>query len=440
VPLSVLRFSIAASVSTALITTPSQRCVNVLTAAPRKICCVAIDEEVPGPFAGKAELDDALHRLQAAAQDNPSDPSAHLNLGTVARRLQQLPVAAASLRRAVELLPDDDDAKRDLGDVLVSMGYVDDAEAVLRDLISRERPAANSRPSRTKIALANLLLDARGQRAEALAVFRDVSTFGPTPIAFLAGVTADSMGDHAAAVGYYENSWSFDPDEDTALHLMLCHLRAGDKPSAAAMRARLPSHVVSSAEYVLSTAVAMQPSMHYFTHGMLQLALKGAPPWEGLVLEFGVYHGKSIRMIAAHFPNDAVHGFDTFSGIPEDWHFTRSGTYSTHGTLPAAPDNVEFHVGLFAETLPSFFDAHPGPISFMNIDCDLYSSTKDVLDATAHRIQPGTIIVFDEYVMNPHWQEDEHKAFQEAVVEHGWRYRYLAISLVSQQAVVQIVE
>jgi len=75
----------------------------------------------------------------------------------------------------------------------------------------------------------------------------------------------------------------------------------------------------------------------------------------------------------------------------------------------------------------------------MNVDCDLYSSTKDIFEAAADRVQPGTVIVFDEYVMNPNWRRDEYRAFQEAVAEHGWSYRYLGISLVSQQAVVQIV-
>jgi predicted O-methyltransferase YrrM len=144
-------------------------------------------------------------------------------------------------------------------------------------------------------------------------------------------------------------------------------------------------------------------------------------------------------MIAEHFPDSEVHGFDTFEGIPEDWHATRAGAYSTHGALPHAPANVVFHVGRFSETLPAFLAAHPGPIRFMNVDCDLYSSTKDVLDAVADRLRPGSVLVFDEYVMNPHWQQDEWRAWQEAVQRHGWRYRYIGISLASQQAVVQLV-
>ena len=41
--------------------------------------------------------------------------------------------------------------------------------------------------------------------------------------------------------------------------------------------------------------------------------------------------------------------------------------------------------------------------------------------------------------MNSHWEEDEFKAFQEAVEAYGWKYEYVGISLVSKQAVVRIL-
>ena len=74
----------------------------------------------------------------------------------------------------------------------------------------------------------------------------------------------------------------------------------------------------------------------------------------------------------------------------------------------------------------------------MNIDCDLYSSTRDIFDAAFERIVPGTVIVFDEYFMNPNWQQHEFRAFQEAVTKHGWTYEYVALSFYSGQAVVRI--
>ena len=117
----------------------------------------------------------------------------------------------------------------------------------------------------------------------------------------------------------------------------------------------------------------------------------------------------------------------------------QAGSYSTHGALPPAPENVRYHSGLFSETLPDFLSANAGPVAFMNVDCDLYSSTADIFAALHSRVVPGTVIVFDEYVVNQCWQQDEYKAFHEAVERHGWTYEYLGISLVSKQAVVRIL-
>jgi len=72
--------------------------------------------------------------------------------------------------------------------------------------------------------------------------------------------------------------------------------------------------------------------------------MERAPP-AGLLLEFGVAGGNSIRQIASR--NKAqVHGFDTFEGPPEDGagHLERRGTFSPKKQLPEVPSNVKLHV------------------------------------------------------------------------------------------------
>merc|ERR1712087_288462 len=230
---------------------------------------------------------------------------------------------------------------------------------------------------------------------------------------------------------------------DTALHRAVAEQRHGGCGNQAeqcvlSLLEGLPEHLRSSWAYVQSTPVSCRPTLHYLTHGMLDLGMCAATS-EGLVFEFGVFHGRSIRQMAEHFHAQLVHGFDSFSGIPTAWHLEKAGSYSTHGVLPHVPVNVKFHVGLFNETLPGFLATHAEPIRFMNIDCDLYCSTIDIFNALYDRVVPGTIIVFDEYVVNEHWQQDEYKAFQETVQRHGWTYEYLGISLVSKQAIVRIL-
>jgi predicted O-methyltransferase YrrM len=77
-------------------------------------------------------------------------------------------------------------------------------------------------------------------------------------------------------------------------------------------------------------------------------------------------------------------------------------------------------VGLFEDTLPTWLAQHPDPITFVHIDCDLYSSTKTVLTHIGPRVQAGTIIVFDEYMNGLNfydWPDGEHRALDEADFE-----------------------
>jgi hypothetical protein len=185
----------------------------------------------------------------------------------------------------------------------------------------------------------------------------------------------------------------------------------------------------------------------------------GAARLEGLVLEFGVRNGFSIRHLAMSVANNpdpaasmgvpAVHGFDSFEGLPEGWDMlvnreeksNKRGLYTCKGRLPVVPPNVQLHVGWFSETLPTFLDTHDGPLRFANIDCDIYSSTIDVLRClgTRGRIVSGSVLVFDEYIGYPNWRDHEHRALVEAAEEFGWRYKFLSFSFLSRQAVVQFL-
>ncbi len=156
----------------------------------------------------------------------------------------------------------------------------------------------------------------------------------------------------------------------------------------------------------------------------------------GPVLEFGVRHGTSTRILADHA--DALHAFDSFRGLPEPWYGRAAGAFTTAGEVPDLPAGVELHVGLFADTLPAYVARGDRPPRLIHVDSDLYSSARDVLTLLAPSIGPGCVLVFDEYIGNDRWREDEHRAFGEAVRAYGFRYRYLAFNWFTGQAVVRI--
>jgi hypothetical protein len=159
---------------------------------------------------------------------------------------------------------------------------------------------------------------------------------------------------------------------------------------------------------------------------------------DGHYLEFGVFTGGTIRYIARRIGQRAIHGFDSFEGLPEAWSgFNLGGkAFDRKGQMPRVPDNVTLHRGYFDASLPKWLDEHSGPIAFMHLDCDIYSSTKTVFELTAPRLVPGTVILFDEYFNFPNWEQHEFKAFQEFVAERNVKYTYLAFA--RQQAAVRI--
>lgn len=149
---------------------------------------------------------------------------------------------------------------------------------------------------------------------------------------------------------------------------------------------------------------------------------------EGLWLEFGTFTGKTINYLAKLVPEKTVYGFDSWEGLPEDWRgCMKKGFFSTGGVLPEVEENVVLVKGWFSDTASKFLEEHPDEkIAFLHIDCDIYSSTWDVLTACHDRFVVGTIIQFDEYYNYPEWMEHEHKAWEEYTKKYNVDYKIIA--------------
>jgi hypothetical protein len=174
-------------------------------------------------------------------------------------------------------------------------------------------------------------------------------------------------------------------------------------------------------------------------YDLLKFAFERAPKI-GLVAEFGVAKGASLRLLAS-LTDRIVHGFDSFGGLPEDWSGTKekTGAFTAQGRLPKVPGNVALHPGWFDTALPEFTAANPGPCAFIHVDCDIYTSTVTIFSSLRARIQPGTVIVFDEYFNYPGWRAHEYKAFQEFIRETGLSYKYIGLSGEKGHVAVAIV-
>lgn len=123
-----------------------------------------------------------------------------------------------------------------------------------------------------------------------------------------------------------------------------------------------------------------------------------AAPSEGWVCEFGVWEGESLRILAGLFKPRTVYGFDSFEGLPEDWikPLFPKGRFKLDALPAGMPSNVLLVPGMFEDTLPAFGLADK-LVAFAHVDCDLFSSTKTVLEHI--RFAPGAVVVFDEAIV-----------------------------------------
>ena len=183
-------------------------------------------------------------------------------------------------------------------------------------------------------------------------------------------------------------------------------------------------------EEFMLTASAFDTDLLLLSHAM------SIAPRNGLILEFGVASGRTIRHVAA-LTGRQIHGFDSFEGLPDSWR-TGFAQGAFAQALPPVPDHVSLHKGWFSETLLPFMMTTSEHVALLHIDCDLYSSTAFVLDALAERIMPGTVIVFDEYFNYPGWKQHEHKAFQEFVKKFGLAFQFESFVPGHQQVCVVI--
>ena len=145
-------------------------------------------------------------------------------------------------------------------------------------------------------------------------------------------------------------------------------------------------------------------------------------------MEFGVHSASSLNFLAVLFSEHKWWGFDSFKGLPEAWVRSHNGLRrSNKGDFslekpPRVEPNVELVIGYLEKTLPAWKRQMTGPISFMHIDTDLYSSCMTIFKNLNDQIVPGTVIVLDELRdwseqgAYDRWKEGEWAALEEWIM------------------------
>jgi len=161
-------------------------------------------------------------------------------------------------------------------------------------------------------------------------------------------------------------------------------------------------------------------------YAVLDRALREARGRHGVALEFGVFRGWSLSHSARKDRQRVFYGFDSFQGLPADGRPDWQIDFALP-ELPKVPTNCRLMPGWFNDTIPAFLAEHRDPIAFVNIDCDLYSSTRDVLFGLGDRLRPGVVFYFDELVNYDSFLWNEMLALFEFLEATGFGIEWLAL-------------
>lgn len=139
-------------------------------------------------------------------------------------------------------------------------------------------------------------------------------------------------------------------------------------------------------------------------------------PITGHYFEFGCHGAFTMRMAWEcfhHLFDWQYVGFDSFKGLPEIQPIDRMKIWEK-GKLKTSEEDFRDLVlkqGMPAEkltTVKGFYDQTltpalrdrlraNGPAAVVYVDCDLYASTVPILEFVKDFLQPGTVIVFDDW-------------------------------------------
>ncbi len=157
---------------------------------------------------------------------------------------------------------------------------------------------------------------------------------------------------------------------------------------------------------------------------------------EGDYLEFGTGHGKTLwcawKASRAVGLNPHLWAFDSFKGLPpcdnpidESHPAWQTGRYAVSElklranleAMGVPDDDLTTVPGFFADSLcrPGL----PETVSLAYVDCDMYSSTIDVLKYLATILRHGSIVAFDDFFCwSPSNRSGEQVALEEFVQKH----------------------
>lgn len=377
----------------------------------------------------KGDFDSAIDCYQQAVMKNPDYAEAYSNMGSALEKKGALNAAINSYKHAVKIQPDFAEAYSNMGNALQRNGELNAA-------IDSYKRAIRIKPNFVEAYnnMGNVLQDT-GDLDAAIVSYKQAIKIKPDYAEAAFNLSGSSNGIFEAKY-WLEQCLAADNSHLMAkLNLAALRYYTGDVYNFNdLMKSSLKDHpAMRSYAWVFNLPELPELYFHRWAlfDRIVEQTKKSRPFYE-----FGVWRGEAFHYLIKNY--EKGYGFDTFDGLPENWHEERKGSYSSDGQVPTI-DGGEFIVGQFEDTLPKFFSKSRPVASLINYDADLYSSTICALNFTKPVIDRHTILIFDEFLINRNWEQDEYKALNQFCLNHNCTYEVLAVSFFTKQVAVRLL-
>jgi tetratricopeptide (TPR) repeat protein len=393
---------------------------------------------------------------------DPNHLTSHSNLGALFLSLGEFQKAISSYEKVIKIDPNYSKVHYNLANVFSVMREYKSAISSYEKAIENDSNCVNSHNN------LGLVFDKLGKHKKTIDCYKKAIEIDPRYVNSYnnLGVVFQKLNDNSKAKSYFKKAIEIDPTYINAywnLHSLVSeieeallilkklykidHKHTKTKIMISALHAykgdfndydKLLSSSDINHSYTRSIkwvfSLPKLPKLFFnrpdFLDAVIKLADHSRPFYE-----FGVWNGYSFQYLINTFKKGF--GFDTFTGLPETWHNKAKGSYSSFEAIPKI-EGGEFIVGKFEDTLPDFFSKEKPKASLINFDADLYSSTLCALNYSNKVIDENTILIFDEFIMNNKWEQDEYKALNEFCDNLSYTYEVLAISFFTKQVAVKL--
>ncbi len=345
------------------------------------------------------ETDVAINILEKTLKINPNNYLAKKNLAIAFKNKGEFLISIELFNKILKINPDDFEVNNILGIIYYNMGQEEKSKLHYRQAIQINKN--NHLPYWNLYGLSENLEEAKENLKKCLFLNKDFKQAKLT----------------LAALNYYEN--------DKIQYNELIKSEKGHP-------------FVRSFKWIFD--LSNKPQIFFNKWSLLRYIFKICDTSRPFY-EFGVWTGNSFNFIIKNIKKG--YGFDTFIGLPENWQvgnkIEKAGSYSNSNRIPKIKGG-KFIKGEFKKTLPNFFSTPRSIASLINIDVDLYSSTICVLKNVRNIIDKNTIIIFDEFLINDTWEQDEAKALFDFCSKYKYKYEVIAYSFFSKQVAIKLIK